>query len=57
MIYGIIHRILFRKGEILTILSDESFEKRFGKNAFSSNKINFDIKSDRLTKKFPSYDI
>ena len=30
------------------ILTDESFEKTFPRNASNSEKINFDIKSDRF---------
>ena len=39
------------------ILTDDSFEKGFAMNAFNSEKINFDTKSDRFTKNIPFGDI
>ena len=33
------------------------FGKVFAKNVFNSEKINFEVKSDRLTKNFPFQDI
>ena len=44
--------------DLTLYLSNTSlFEKRFAKNAFNSEKINFDLKSDRFTKKFWSQNI
>ena len=39
------------------MLSDKPFWKGFCKECLNSEKINFEVKSDRLTKNFPSQDI